>query len=240
MPSVQVPPAPALLPILVTGGAGYVGSHIVVLLALHGGYQPIILDNHVNSSPRALERIAKIIGTPPIAYRVDMRDAAGVEGVFARHPDIHAVIHCAGLKAVGESAALPLLYYQNNVAGTLVLLEAMQRAGVGRLIFSSSATVYGTPARLPLDEGCPAGTTTNPYGRSKWMVEEVLRDVCAARPLEWGVVVLRYFNPTGAHPSGLIGEDPCGIPNNLMPYVAQVGGEVSLAFITRASVSARG
>ena len=204
--------------ILVTGGAGYIGSHTCVEL-LAAGFVPIIVDNLVNSRREAVVRIGRIAGREPVFVEADVRDAAVLDRVFADHA-IDAVIHFAGLKAVGESVAEPLLYYDNNVHGTLVLVEAMRKAGVKRLVFSSSATVYGDPHALPIREDFPV-QTTNPYGASKAMVERMLTDVAAADP-DWRIALLRYFNPVGAHESGLIGEDPAGIPNNLMPYVAQV------------------
>ena len=204
--------------ILVTGGAGYIGSHTCVEL-LAAGFTPVIVDNLVNSNREAVARIARIAGREPVFVEADVRDAVALDRVFADHA-IDAVIHFAGLKAVGESVAKPLLYYDNNVNGTLVLVEAMGRAGVKKLVFSSSATVYGDPHALPIREDFPV-QTTNPYGASKAMVERVLTDVAAA-DASWHVAMLRYFNPVGAHESGLIGEDPAGIPNNLMPYVAQV------------------
>ena len=204
--------------ILVTGGAGYIGSHTCVEL-LAAGFTPVIVDNLVNSKREAVARIERIAGRAPIFVEADVRDAAALDRAFAAYP-IDAVIHFAGLKAVGESVAKPLMYYDNNVAGTLVLIEAMQRARVERIVFSSSATVYGDPHALPIREDFPI-QTTNPYGASKAMVERVLTDVVIAKP-SWRVALLRYFNPVGAHDSGLIGEDPAGIPNNLLPYVAQV------------------
>lgn len=204
--------------ILVTGGTGYVGSHTVVEL-LAAGKDVLILDNYANSSPKVLERIAKISGRAPAFREGDIRDADGLRALFAAHR-IEAVIHFAGLKAVGESVEQPLTYYDNNVNGTLCLLQAMRQAGVRRLVFSSSATVYGDPHRVPIREDFPL-QATNPYGRSKLMVEEMLRDLQRAEA-DWQIAILRYFNPVGAHPSGLIGENPNGIPNNLMPFVAQV------------------
>jgi len=204
--------------ILVTGGAGYIGSHTCVEL-LGAGFTPVIVDNLVNSHREAVNRIERIAGRAPVFVEADVRDAAVLDRVFAAHP-IAAVIHFAGLKAVGESVSQPLRYYDNNVNGTLVLVEAMKRANVRRFVFSSSATVYGDPHALPIREDFPI-QTTNPYGSSKAMVERVLGDVVVADPT-WRVALLRYFNPVGAHESGLIGEDPAGIPNNLMPYVAQV------------------
>jgi UDP-glucose 4-epimerase len=204
--------------ILVTGGAGYIGSHTCVEL-MAAGFTPVIVDNLCNSKRESVRRVARIAGREPVFVEADVRDAAALDAVFASHP-IDAVIHFAGLKAVGESVAKPLLYYDNNVNGTLVLVAAMARAGVRRFVFSSSATVYGDPHALPIREDFPI-QTTNPYGASKAMVERVLTDVAAA-DRDWRVALLRYFNPVGAHESGLIGEDPAGVPNNLMPYVAQV------------------
>ena len=204
--------------ILVTGGAGYIGSHTVVELLL-AGQQVVVVDNFCNSHPVVLERIEQIAGQRPVFYELDVRDAAALDRVFAEH-SIDAVIHFAGLKAVGESCRIPLTYYQNNIAATLTLCEAMARAGVFNLVFSSSATVYGDPHAVPIREDFPL-SATNPYGRSKLIGEEILRDVAKADP-RWGIVLLRYFNPVGAHPSGLIGEDPNGIPNNLLPFITQV------------------
>lgn len=204
--------------ILVTGGAGYIGSHTVVEL-LSAGHELLILDNFSNSSPRVLERIEQISGRRPSVIEGDIRDGALLEKLFASYP-IASVVHFAGLKAVGESVEQPMRYYDNNVVGSLRLFEAMARAGVYRLVFSSSATVYGDPHTVPIDESFPL-QATNPYGRSKLIIEEMLRDIGRADP-QWRVVLLRYFNPVGAHSSGLIGEDPQGIPNNLMPFVAQV------------------
>lgn len=204
--------------ILVTGGAGYIGSHTVVEL-LSAGHELLILDNFSNSSPRVLERIEQISGRRPSVIDGDVRDGVFLEKLFATYP-IASVIHFAGLKAVGESVEQPIRYYDNNVVGSLRLFEAMAKAGVYRLVFSSSATVYGDPHTVPIDESFPL-QATNPYGRSKLIIEEILRDIGRADP-QWRVVLLRYFNPVGAHSSGLIGEDPQGIPNNLMPFVAQV------------------
>lgn len=204
--------------ILVTGGAGYIGSHTVVEL-LSAGRDLLILDNFSNSSPRVLERIARIAGVRPRLVSGDIRDAELLAKIFSEHA-IDAVIHFAGLKAVGESGEQPIRYYDNNVVGSLRLFEAMCYAGVKRLIFSSSATVYGVPERMPIAEDSPL-SATNPYGRTKLHIEEMLRDIVAADPA-WCVVALRYFNPVGAHVSGLIGESPTGIPNNLMPYISQV------------------
>ena len=204
--------------ILVTGGAGFIGSHTVVELQ-NAGYDAVVLDNLSNSSPESLKRVEKITGKPVKFYEADICDEAALEKVFSEN-DIGGVIHFAGLKAVGESCRKPLLYYRNNIGGTLNLLAVMGRHGVKSIIFSSSATVYGEPERLPLDETCRL-STTNPYGSTKLMQERILQDIYKADD-EWQVVLLRYFNPVGAHESGLIGEDPNGIPNNLMPYVAQV------------------
>jgi UDP-glucose 4-epimerase len=204
--------------ILVTGGAGYIGSHTCVAL-IEAGYTPLVLDNLCNSSPVSLDRVAQISGTRPPFIEGDVRDAALLTGLFESH-DIAAVIHFAGLKAVGESVEQPLAYYDNNVSGTVTLLQVMHNAGVNRIIFSSSATVYGDPASVPIREDFPL-SATNPYGRSKLMIEEMLGDLHLAHP-DWRIACLRYFNPVGAHASGLIGEDPQGIPNNLMPYITQV------------------
>ncbi|PJG57823.1 UDP-glucose 4-epimerase GalE [Aeromonas cavernicola] len=205
--------------ILVTGGAGYIGSHTLVEL-LGAGQQVVVLDNLSNSSPESLNRVEQITGKPVCWVEGDILDRACLQQLFARHA-IESVIHFAGLKAVGESSQIPLTYYQNNVTGTLVLCEEMANAGIFRLVFSSSATVYGDPASVPLREDFPT-SATNPYGRSKLMVEEILRDLAKSDP-RWAIVLLRYFNPVGAHESGLIGEDPNGIPNNLLPYISQVG-----------------
>jgi len=204
--------------ILVTGGAGYIGSHTCIQL-LAAGYQLLVLDNFSNSSPEALHRVESITGIEVLCVKGDINDAALLDGLFAQHR-IDAVIHFAGLKAVGESVAKPLLYYHNNVSGTVTLCQAMQRAGVFNFVFSSSATVYGDPASLPIGEDFPT-SATNPYGRSKLIIEEILADLHSSDP-RWNVALLRYFNPVGAHPSGLIGEDPSDTPNNLMPYIAQV------------------
>ncbi len=205
--------------ILVTGGAGYIGSHTCVEL-LAKGHEVVIVDNFVNASPKSVERVRKISGKNAELYEGDIRDSALLDEIFASHK-IDWVIHFAGLKAVGESCAKPVEYYDNNIGGTLVLLQAMRKAGCKKIVFSSSATVYGTPERLPLDETCRVGGTTNPYGSSKFFQEIMLEDVYKADN-EWTVVLLRYFNPVGAHESGLIGEDPKGIPNNLTPYIAKV------------------
>jgi UDP-glucose 4-epimerase len=204
--------------ILVTGGAGYIGSHTCLELA-KAGYEVVILDNLCNSRRSVLTRIEAIAGRPFTFVEGDIRDAAVLKALFARH-QFHAVIHFAGLKAVGESVAEPLMYYDNNVHGTLVLLEAMRDAGVRNMVFSSSATVYGEAGEPPFREDSPTGAT-NPYGRTKHMVEQILGDLAKAEP-GWKAVLLRYFNPVGAHESGTLGEDPNGVPNNLMPYVSQV------------------
>lgn len=205
--------------ILVTGGAGYIGSHVCVEL-MAAGYRPVIVDNLSNSKPEALRRIAEIGGQEPVFYQQDLNDRAALEQVFAEH-DFVAVMHFAGLKAVGESSEIPLTYYRENVGSTLTLAEVMAKSQVWRLIFSSSATVYGDPVSVPIDETF-ATSATNPYGRSKLMIEEMLRDAAAAPGSAWRISLLRYFNPIGAHESGQIGEDPAGIPNNLLPFVAQV------------------
>jgi UDP-glucose 4-epimerase len=204
--------------VLVTGGAGYIGSHACVAL-MEAGHEVVVLDNLCNSSPVALQRLRDICGESPAFKQGDIRDRACLDQIFREHR-IDAVLHFAGLKAVGESVEKPLAYYDNNVTGSLVLLAAMQQAGVNNLVFSSSATVYGDPASVPIREDFSLGPT-NPYGRTKLMVEDILADWQAANP-DWSIGRLRYFNPVGAHPSGRIGEDPQGIPNNLMPYVAQV------------------
>ncbi len=204
--------------ILVTGGAGYIGSHTVVEL-LERGCDTVIVDNLCNSSAKSLERVEQITGRRPVFYEKDVRDEAALDEIFKKEK-IEAVIHFAGLKAVGESVAKPLEYYRNNLESTLALCSAMRRNGCRNLIFSSSATVYGDPASVPIDESFPLHTT-NPYGATKLMIEDILRDVAAADP-QWHIILLRYFNPVGAHESGLIGEDPKGIPNNLTPYITQV------------------
>lgn len=205
--------------ILVTGGAGYIGSHTVVEL-LNAGHEVVIVDNLYNSSEKAIDRIQELTQKSVAFYQTDICDLEGLNQVFDAQ-QIDAVIHFAGLKAVGESVRKPVEYYNNNIAGTLNLIEAMRSHNVKNIIFSSSATVYGDPAEIPITEKCPKGTCTNPYGWTKWMIEQILTDVHTADP-EWNVILLRYFNPIGAHESGRIGEDPKGIPNNLLPYVAQV------------------
>ena len=205
--------------ILVTGGAGYIGSHTCVEL-LENGYDVVIVDNLDNSSEKAIERIGEITGRKPVFYNADIRDAKAMNDIFASEKP-GCVIHFAGLKAVGESVQKPLEYYENNIGGTMVMLDAMRKNGCKNIIFSSSATVYGDPVFVPITEECPKGNPTNPYGRTKSMLEQILTDLNTADP-KWNVILLRYFNPIGAHKSGLIGEDPKGIPNNLLPYVAQV------------------
>ena len=204
--------------ILLTGGAGYIGSHTIIELD-KAGHSVVVVDNLVNSNPIALERVAKIIGKKIPFYKADVRDREAMQKVFSENK-IDAVIHFAGLKAVGESVEKPLEYYENNMNATFVLLDVMRKNGCKNIIFSSSATVYGDPAIIPITEDCPKGHCTNPYGQTKSMLEEVLMDVQKADP-EWNVVLLRYFNPIGAHQSGTIGENPNGIPNNLMPYITQ-------------------
>lgn len=216
--------------ILVTGGAGFIGSHTLIEL-YKAGHTAVVVDNLSNSNPVALKRVAEIIGVPEIPfYKVDIRDREGLEKVFAAsecaggtpaYPKFDACIHFAGLKAVGESVEKPWEYYENNIGGTLTLVDVMRRHGCKNIIFSSSATVYGDPAEIPITENCPKGQCTNPYGWTKSMLEQVLMDIQKADP-EWNVVLLRYFNPVGAHASGRIGENPNGIPNNLMPYITQV------------------
>jgi len=204
--------------ILVSGGTGYIGSHTCVSL-IEAGYEPVIFDNLYNSNIHVLDRIEKITGFRPKFYETDMRDEEGLNTIFAEN-EIEAVIHFAGLKAVGESVAKPMEYYDNNITGSLCLYRAMAKAGVKTLVFSSSATVYGAPKSCPIREDFPVHTT-NPYGSTKLMNEMILEDICVSDP-EWSVMLLRYFNPIGAHTSGLIGEVPNGIPNNLVPYIAKV------------------
>ncbi len=204
--------------VLVTGGTGYIGSHTCVEL-LQNGYQVVIIDNLCNSSIDVLDRIQRITGKRPLFYQADIRDAAALDGIFSDH-QVDMVIHFAGLKAVGESTEIPLDYYENNLSGSINLFQAMKRHGVKNIVFSSSATVYGDPHAVPIKEDFPT-SATNPYGRSKLVIEEVLQDLYQSDN-EWKIALLRYFNPVGAHESGLIGENPRGIPNNLMPYIAQV------------------
>ncbi len=205
--------------ILVTGGAGYIGSHTCVEL-LQAGYDVAVVDNLSNSSRESLRRVEEITGKTVRFYEADLLDRDALAMIFSQE-SVEAVIHFAGLKAVGESVAKPLEYYHNNITGTLSLCSVMREHNVKRIVFSSSATVYGEPARIPIDETCPKGSCTNPYGWTKSMLEQILTDLHTSDP-EWDVILLRYFNPIGAHPSGKIGEDPRGIPNNLLPYVAQV------------------
>lgn len=205
--------------ILVTGGAGYIGSHTCVEL-LNAGYEVVVMDNLSNSSEESLNRVEKITGKAVKFYKADLLDKESMEQIFAAEK-IDSVIHFAGLKAVGESVAKPLEYYHNNITGTLLLCDVMRKHGVKNIVFSSSATVYGDPAFVPITEECPKGMITNPYGQTKSMLEQILTDIHVADP-EWNVVLLRYFNPIGAHECGRIGEDPKGIPNNLVPYIAQV------------------
>ena len=205
--------------ILVTGGAGYIGSHTVVELQ-NAGYEVVVVDNLSNSSRESLKRVEKITGKPVTFYEADILDREALNRIFEKE-SIESCIHFAGLKAVGESVQKPWEYYENNIAGTLTLVDVMRKHGVKNIIFSSSATVYGDPAVIPITEECPKGQCTNPYGWTKSMLEQILTDMQKADP-EWNVILLRYFNPIGAHKSGLIGENPNGIPNNLMPYVTQV------------------
>ena len=205
--------------ILVTGGAGYIGSHTCVEL-LKAGYEVVVVDNLCNSCEESMERVQEITGKTLAFYEADLLDKAALSRIF-KEQKIDAVIHFAGLKAVGESVYKPLEYYHNNITGTLVLCDVMREHGVKSIVFSSSATVYGDPAFVPITEECPKGEITNPYGRTKGMLEQILTDLHTADP-EWNVMLLRYFNPIGAHKSGMIGEDPKGIPNNLMPYITQV------------------
>ncbi len=205
--------------ILVTGGAGYIGSHTVVELQ-EAGYDVVVVDNLSNSSEKSLKRVEKITGKPVTFYQTDILDREGLKQIFEKE-SIDCCIHFAGLKAVGESVAKPWEYYYNNISGTLVLVDVMRKHQVKNIIFSSSATVYGNPAFIPITEECPKGCITNPYGQTKGMLEQILMDMQKADP-EWNVILLRYFNPIGAHKSGTIGENPNGIPNNLMPYITQV------------------
>lgn len=204
--------------VLVTGGAGYIGSHTALEL-LRAGHDVVVVDNLINSHEEALRRVEELAGRPLTFHRVDLLDRPALEAVFAASP-VDAVIHFAGLKSVGESVREPLRYFHNNVTGTLILLETMAAAGVRDIVFSSSATVYGDPARVPVREDFPL-SAENPYGRTKLMIEDILRDLHRADPA-WSIAILRYFNPVGADPSGRLGEDPSGVPNNLVPYIAQV------------------
>ena len=205
--------------ILVTGGAGYIGSHTCLEL-LNQGHEVVVFDNLSNSSEESLRRVKKLTGKDIVFYKADMLDRDALEAIFEKEK-IDAVVHFAGLKAVGDSVAKPLEYYYNNITGTLVLCDVMRKHGVKKIIFSSSATVYGDPDFVPITDDCPKGQCTNPYGQTKSMLEQILTDIQKADP-EWTVILLRYFNPVGAHESGMIGEDPAGIPNNLTPYITQV------------------
>ncbi|MBQ9414317.1 MAG: UDP-glucose 4-epimerase GalE, partial [Clostridia bacterium] len=205
--------------ILITGGCGYIGSHTCIEM-LAAGYDIVVVDNYYNSKPEALTRVKELSGKDFPFYNADIRDEEALTRVFKENK-IDAVIHFAGLKAVGESVHKPMMYYDNNVQGTLVLCRVMDKMGCKRIIFSSSATVYGMNNPSPLKETMPTGAVTNPYGRTKYVIEEILKDICVSDPA-WSAVLLRYFNPIGAHQSGRIGEDPNGIPNNLMPYISQV------------------
>jgi UDP-glucose 4-epimerase len=206
--------------ILVTGGAGYIGSHTCLEL-LNSGHEVTVIDNLCNAGQEGLRRVERLTGRTLSFFQVDLLDADAVDAVFRQTPEAEAVIHFAGLKAVGESVAKPLLYYQNNLTGTINLCRIIQEHGVKNMVFSSSATVYGDPASVPITEDFPLLRCTNPYGRTKAMIEDILRDLHVADP-EWNIALLRYFNPVGAHESGDIGEDPNGIPDNLMPYISQV------------------
>ena len=205
--------------ILITGGAGYIGSHTALEL-LKEGYEVVVYDNLCNSSQESMKRVEELTGKTITFYEGDILNAETLKAMFEKE-QVDAVIHCAALKAVGESVRKPLEYYQNNITGTLTLMKVMREVGVKNIVFSSSATVYGNPETMPITEDCPKGQCTNPYGWTKSMLEQVLTDIQKADP-EWNVVLLRYFNPIGAHKSGLIGENPNGIPNNLMPYITQV------------------
>lgn len=205
--------------ILITGGAGYIGSHTAIEL-LNAGYEVVVYDNLCNSSRESIRRVEELTGKKVQFYEGDILDAAALTEMF-KAESIEAVIHCAALKAVGESVKKPLAYYQNNITGTLTMLDVMCKVGVKNIVFSSSATVYGDAEIIPITESCPKGQCTNPYGWTKSMMEQIMTDLQKADP-EWNVVLLRYFNPVGAHKSGRIGEDPKGIPNNLMPYISQV------------------
>lgn len=206
--------------VLITGGAGFIGSHAAVEF-LNKGYDLVILDNFSNSKPCVLDRIRQITGKDFKFYEIDLLDKVALDAMFDECPEIDSCIHFAGLKAVGESVQMPLEYYHNNLTGTINLCQSMRAHGVKTIVFSSSATVYGDPATVPIREDFPTGNTTNPYGETKHMIERILKDMQFADP-EWSVSILRYFNPIGAHESGMIGEDPAGIPNNLLPYITQV------------------
>ena len=205
--------------VLLTGGAGYIGSHTIVEMC-EAGHDVVVVDNLSNSSPRSIDRVQEIVHKEIPFYVADVADEAAMDRIFAEHK-IDAVVHFAGLKAVGESVRIPLAYYSNNIDSTFALLRAMEKAGVKKLIFSSSATVYGTPEKCPITEDSPTGNCSNPYGWTKFMIEQILKDYSRANP-DMQVILLRYFNPVGAHKSGRIGEMPNGIPNNLMPYITQV------------------
>lgn len=205
--------------ILITGGAGYIGSHTALEL-LNEGFEVVVYDNLSNSSKESIKRVEELTGKSIAFYEGDVMDAKTLEAMF-RAESVDAVIHCAALKAVGESVQKPLEYYQNNITGTLTLMNVMNKVGVKNIVFSSSATVYGSPKEIPITEACPKGQCTNPYGWTKSMMEQIMSDLQKANP-QWNVILLRYFNPVGAHKSGRIGEDPKGIPNNLMPYISQV------------------
>lgn len=205
--------------VLLTGGAGYIGSHTIIEMDA-AGHEVVVVDNFYNSSPKSVERVEKIIGKKVPLYEADVADEAALDRIFAEQK-IDAVVHFAGYKAVGESVRKPVEYYANNINSTLSLLRAMKKAGVKKLIFSSSATVYGTPEKCPITEDSPTGNCSNPYGWTKYMIEIMLKDYCVSDP-DMQVILLRYFNPVGAHKSGMIGENPNGIPNNLMPYITQV------------------
>ncbi len=205
--------------VLLTGGAGYIGTHTVIEMT-EAGHDVVVVDNFSNSSPKAMARVEQILGKRIPLYEADVADAAAMDRIFSEHA-VDAVVHFAGFKAVGESVQKPLEYYENNLGSTLTLLRAMEKAGVKKLIFSSSATVYGTPEKCPITEDSPTGNCSNPYGWTKFMIEQILKDYCHANP-EMQVILLRYFNPVGAHKSGRIGEMPNGVPNNLMPYITQV------------------
>ena len=206
--------------ILVTGGAGYIGTHTLVEL-LNNGYEVVVMDNFSNSSPKAIAAVEEMTGKKIRFYKADISSKEDLEKIFCENPDIREVINFASLKAVGESCEKPWEYYNNNIGGTLTLLDVMRKHGAKNFVFSSSATIYGDPAMIPITEQCPKGICTNPYGWTKWMLEQILIDMQKADP-EWNMVILRYFNPIGAHPSGKIGENPNGRPNNLMPYITQV------------------
>ncbi|WP_335618549.1 UDP-glucose 4-epimerase GalE [Limnobacter sp.] len=218
-PNLSTPEKMFYKSILVTGGAGFIGSHTTLEL-LREGFKVVVADNLSNSSYESLKRVSQIVGCEPVFLNIDVRDRKALHQLFKNH-SIDAVLHFAGLKAVGESVSNPLEYYDNNVHGSQVLLQAMADAGIFNFVFSSSATVYGEPTQIPISEALPVGRPANPYGRSKLMVEEILQDLAASDP-RWRIAALRYFNPVGAHESGLIGENPHGVPNNLLPYLAQV------------------